>query len=73
MLHAHRSRSDEAYTALLIFIVSAFHGAAMIPRVDGVGERAAGPRSSTVRPAHVSRRLLGFGGSHGGTMTFTGE
>lgn len=31
VLNPHRSRADEAYLALLIFIVSAFHGAAMIP------------------------------------------
>lgn len=70
VLGRHRSRADEAYMALLIFIVSAFHGAAMIPLwmewetllrgaiIDG-------------QTAVFGGDVLGFSGSHGGTLTFT--
>jgi hypothetical protein len=70
VLGRHRSRADEAYMALLIFIVSAFHGAAMIPLWM--------EWESTLRGAIVDAQLsvlgadwLGFAGSHGGSMTFT--
>jgi polyferredoxin len=70
VLHKHRSHSDEAYMALLIFIVSAFHGAAMIPLWM---EWENGLRGAILdaQVAVLGRDLLGFGGSHGGTMTFT--
>ena len=70
VLHSHRSRADEAYMALLVFIVSAFHGAAMIPRWM--------EWENALRGALIDGQLallgfdaLGFSGSHGGTMTFT--
>ena len=70
VLSRHRSRADEAYMALLIFIVSAFHGAAMIPLWM--------EWESSLRGAIVDAQLavfggdwLGFAGSHGGSMTFT--
>ena len=70
VLSRHRSRADEAYLALLVFIVSAFHGAAMIPLWM--------EWESTLRGAIVDAELallgadrLGFAGSHGGGMTFT--
>ena len=70
VLGRHRSRADEAYLALLIFIVSAFHGAAMIPLWM--------EWETAIRGAIVDAQLvtfgsdiLGFAGSHGGTLTFT--
>ncbi|WP_434421232.1 hypothetical protein [Nannocystis pusilla] len=70
VLHAHRSRSDEAYMALLIFIVSAFHGAAMIP-LWMEWENALRTAIIDGQTALLGADVLGFGGSHGGTMTFT--
>ncbi|MBL9099552.1 MAG: 4Fe-4S binding protein [Myxococcales bacterium] len=70
VLHKHRSHADEAYMALLIFIVSAFHGAAMIPLWM---EWENGLRGAILdaQVALFGSDVLGFGGSHGGTMTFT--
>ncbi len=70
ILFPHRGKIDEAYMAILVFIVSAFHGAAMIPLwmewenllrgavIDG-------------QQALFGADVLGFAGSYGGTMTFT--
>jgi len=70
VLHPHRSKIDEAYMAILIFIVSAFHGAAMIPLWM---EWENGLRGALIdgQVATFGSDLLGFGGTHGGTMTFT--
>jgi len=70
VLGRHRSRADEAYMALLIFIVSAFHGAAMIPLWM---ELETALRGAIVdgQLAMVGRDILGFAGSHGGTFTFS--
>jgi len=67
LLYPHRAKIDEAYMAILVFIVSAFHGAAMIPKWKQ-GETA-------VRGWLVDHDLLGtgslFAGSDGGVLTFT--
>ena len=70
VLGRHRSRADEAYMALLIFIVSAFHGAAMIPLWM---EWETGIRGAIVdaQLAVFGSDILGFAGSHGGTLTFS--
>lgn len=70
LLHPHRAKRDEAYLALLVFIVSAFHGAAMVPRWMQ-GEDALRGAILDAELALLGRDLLGFGGSHGGTLTFT--
>ncbi len=56
--------------ALLIFIVSAFHGAAMIP-LWMEWENALRTAIIDGQTALFGADLLGFAGSHGGTMTFT--
>src|SRR5690606_29309617 len=67
LLHPHRAKSDEAYMAILVFIVSAFHGAAMIPLWKQY--------ESELRGWLVDHDLLGtgawFAGSDGGVLTFT--
>jgi polyferredoxin len=70
ILYRHRSKPDEAYLAVLIFIVSAFHGAAMVP---WWGDREAQVRTALIdaQTAVLGSDVLGFSGSHGGMMTFT--
>jgi hypothetical protein len=70
ILHRHHVKPDEAYLALLVFIVSAFHGAAMVP---WWGEREAELRKGiiAVQESIFGRDLLGFAGDQGGLMTFT--
>ncbi len=70
ILFPHRGKIDEAYMAILVFIVSAFHGAAMIPLWM---EWEDSLRGSVIdlQQAVFGADLLGFAGSHGGTMTFT--
>ena len=67
LLHPHRAKIDEAYLAILVFIVSAFHGAAMIP----VWKQ----QETALRGWFVDRDLLGsgelFAGSGGGVLTFS--
>jgi len=67
LLHPHRAKIDEAYMAILVFIVSAFHGAAMIPLWK--------EWETALRGWLVDRNLLGtgelFAGSDGGVLTFT--
>jgi polyferredoxin len=67
LLHPHRGKIDEAYMAILVFVVSAFHGAAMIPLWK--------EWETALRGWFVDRDLLGtgalFGGSNGGVLTFT--
>lgn len=67
LLHPHRGKLDEAYMAILVFVVSAFHGAAMIPLWK--------QWETELRGWIVDRNLLGtgeiFAGSHGGVLTFT--
>jgi hypothetical protein len=70
VLHPHRSKKDEAYLAILVFIVSAFHGAAMIPLWMEWEDSIRGFLIDT-QTAWLGRELLGFAGTHGGTMTFT--
>ncbi|HRI06167.1 MAG TPA: 4Fe-4S binding protein [Nannocystaceae bacterium] len=70
ILYPHRSKIDEAYLAILVFIVSAFHGAAMIP-LWMEWEDALRGAIVDGQTALLGRDLLGFAGSHGGTMTFT--
>ena len=70
ILHPHRSKTDEAYLAVLVFIVSAFHGAAMVP-LWMEWEGALRGWLVDVQVAWFSRDVLGFAGSSGGTMTFT--
>jgi hypothetical protein len=70
VLYPHRARIDEAYMALLVFIVSAFHGAAMIP-LWMEWEDALRGGLIDLQVALLGGDLLGFGGSHGGTLTFT--
>lgn len=70
VLHPHRSKTDEAYLAILVFIVSAFHGAAMVP----LWMEWEGALRGWIVDAQVEcfgRDVLGFAGSSGGTMTFT--
>jgi len=70
VLYPHRSKPDEAYMAILVFIVSAFHGAAMIPLWMEWEDAIRGFLIDT-QTAWFGRELLGFSGTHGGTMTFT--
>jgi ferredoxin len=70
VLYKHRSHPDEAYMALLIFIVSAFHGAAMIP-LWMEWENALRGAVLDAEQAVFGADPLGFAGSHGGTLTFT--
>jgi hypothetical protein len=70
LLHPHKAKKDEAYLALLVFIVSAFHGAAMVP-LWMQGEDAIRGAILDAQVAWLGRDVLGFGGSHGGTLTFT--
>lgn len=70
VLNPHSSRIDEAYMALLIFIVSAFHGAAMIPLWMEWESLLRGALIDA-QTALLGADLLGFGGSQGGMMTFT--
>jgi polyferredoxin len=71
LLHPHRAKIDEAYMAILVFIVSAFHGAAMIPLWK---EWETGVRGWLV-DSLGAWGLLGsaelFAGSDGGVLTFT--
>jgi len=69
LLHRHRSKKDEAYLALLIFVVSAFHGAAMVPLwMEGEGWVRAQLAAAEAAVFGASRL---FEGSAGGTATFT--
>ncbi len=70
VLYPHRSKIDEAYMAILIFIVSAFHGAAMIP-LWMEWENALRGALIDGQVAVLGSDVLGFGGTYGGTMTFT--
>lgn len=70
VLNPHRSRADEAYMALLIFIVSAFHGAAMIP-LWMEWESLLRGAIIDAQAALFGADVLGFSGSQGGMMTFT--
>lgn len=70
VLHPHRSKPDEAYMAVLIFIVSAFHGAAMIPLWMEWEDALRGFVIDS-QTSMFGSDVLGFSGSHGGTMTFT--
>ncbi len=70
VLYPHRSKIDEAYMAILIFIVSAFHGAAMIP-LWMEWENALRGAVIDGQVAVFGSDVLGFSGTHGGTMTFT--
>lgn len=67
LLYPHRAKPDEAYLAILVFIVSAFHGAAMIPLWKSW--------ETGLRGWLVDHDLLGtgelFAGSDGGVLTFT--
>jgi hypothetical protein len=67
LLHPHRAKIDEAYLAILVFIVSAFHGAAMIPLWK--------EWETALRGQLVDHDLLGtselFAGSDGGVLTFS--
>ena len=70
VMRPHRSKPDEAYMAILVFIVSAFHGAAMIPLWK---EWETIVRQSVIdfQTSIFGSDVLGFAGSHGGTLTFT--
>ena len=70
ILYPHRSKRDEAYMAILVFIVSAFHGAAMIPLWMEWEDALRGLIIDT-QTAWFGRELLGFSGHLGGTYTFT--
>lgn len=70
VLFPHRTKADEAYMALLVFIVSAFHGAAMIP-LWMEWENALRGALIDGQLALFGADALGFGGSSGGLMTFT--
>jgi polyferredoxin len=67
LLYAHRAKLDEAYMAILVFIVSAFHGAAMIPLWK--------TWEGDLRGWLVDHDLLGsatmFAGTNGGVLVFT--
>ncbi|WP_146155701.1 4Fe-4S binding protein, partial [Enhygromyxa salina] len=67
LLHPHRAKIDEAYMAILVFIVSAFHGAAMIPLWK---EWETGLRGWLVDHDLLGTKEL-FAGSDGGVLTFT--
>ena len=70
ILYRHRVKPDEAYLAVLVFIVSAFHGAAMVP---WWGEREAELRRAmiSVQESIFGADVIGFAGSQGGLITFT--
>ena len=70
VLHPHRAKRDEAYMAILIFIVSAFHGAAMIPRWMEWEDALRGALIDG-QVALLGVDALGLAGSHGGMVTFT--
>lgn len=70
VLHPHRSKPDEAYMAVLVFIVSAFHGAAMIPLWMEWEDGLRGWLIDT-QVSVLGSDLLAFGGHNGGLMTFT--
>ena len=70
VLHPHRSKPDEAYMAVLVFIVSAFHGAAMIPLWMEWEDALRGWIIDT-QVSVLGSDVLGFSGSQGGLMTFT--
>lgn len=70
VLHPHRSKPDEAYMAVLVFIVSAFHGAAMIPLWMEWEDALRGWIIDT-QTSMFGSEVLGFSGSQGGMMTFT--
>jgi len=70
LLFPHRGKIDEAYMAILIFIVSAFHGAAMIP-LWMEWENSLRGAVIDLQTALFGADLLGFAGTHGGTLTFT--
>ncbi|MCX4241923.1 4Fe-4S binding protein [Paraliomyxa miuraensis] len=70
LLQPHRARRDEAYLALLVFVVSAFHGAAMVP-VWRESETALRGWLIDQQAAWLGGDPLGLGGTHGGTITFT--
>src|SRR5690606_3542254 len=65
-----RINKDEAYLAILVFIVSAFHGAAMIPLWMEWEDALRGLIIDT-QTAWLGAEYLGFAGTHGGTLTFT--
>ena len=67
LLHPHRAKVDEAYLALLIFIVSAFHGAAMIPSWRQLETRL---RSFLIEADWLGSAQL-WSASFGGVLTFT--
>lgn len=69
LLHRHRSKPDEAYLALLVFVVSAFHGAAMVP-LWMQGEGWVRDQLASAEAAVLGRSFV-FSGSAGGTVTFT--
>ncbi len=68
LLFPHRAKKDEAYLALLVFIVSAFHGAAMVPRwmewETALRDALGGLEASTLDTGF-------FAGGWGGYVTFT--
>ena len=70
ILFPHRGKIDEAYMAILVFIVSAFHGAAMIPLWMEWEDKLRGGIIDA-QQALLGGEYLGFAGSHGGTLTFT--
>ena len=70
VLHPHRSKPDEAYMAVLVFIVSAFHGAAMIPLWMEWEDALRGWIIDT-QTRLLGSDVLGFSGHQGGLMTFT--
>ncbi|MEZ4428470.1 MAG: 4Fe-4S binding protein [Nannocystaceae bacterium] len=70
VLYPHRAKRDEAYLAILIFIVSAFHGAAMIP-LWMEWEDALRRALIDAQVAAFGADALGIAGSHGGMITFT--
>ena len=70
LLHPHRAKKDEAYLAVLVFIVSAFHGAAMIPLWTEWEDRIRGWIIDG-QVAAFGVDFLSFGGSNGGAYTFT--
>lgn len=70
VLYPHRSKRDEAYLAVLVFIVSAFHGAAMIPLWMQWEDALRGFIIDS-QTSLLGSDVLGFSGTHGGMMTFT--
>jgi ferredoxin len=70
LLQPYRAKPDEAYMALLVFIVSAFHGAAMIP-LWMEWETWLRGAAIDLQGAWLGRDVLGLAGHYGGTLTFT--